>query len=82
MANRSCSRGGSGSSSEWEIKPSSLTGKKPRHSNNHGRQYEISGDECPQLAVRSMDVSLDNITRVSIYHRFFCCLVLGLILKL
>jgi hypothetical protein len=68
---RSCSRGGSGSSSEWEIKPSSLTGKKPRHSNKHGRQYEISGDECPQLAVRSIDVSLDNITRVSIFHRFF-----------
>ncbi|WVZ60844.1 hypothetical protein U9M48_010811 [Paspalum notatum var. saurae] len=58
---RSCSRGGrgdSGSSSKWEIKPSSLTGKKPSHSNNHGRHYEITGEECPHLRVLDMEGSM------------------------
>ncbi|GJN23052.1 hypothetical protein PR202_gb10668 [Eleusine coracana subsp. coracana] len=62
---RTCSRGGKSGSSEWEIKPSSLTGKKPLHTNNHGRHYEISGDECPHLRARNMDVGLANITRGS-----------------
>ncbi|XP_062214351.1 cupincin-like [Phragmites australis] len=65
---RSCSRGGRGrggggsGSSEWEIKPSSLTGKRPRHSNKHGRLFEITGDECPHLRMLDMEVGLANIT--------------------
>ncbi|KAL6894234.1 hypothetical protein ACP4OV_008332 [Aristida adscensionis] len=66
---RSCSRGGGGGggsgSSEWEIKPSSLTGRRPRHSNSHGRHFEIAGDECPHLRALDMDVGLANITRGS-----------------
>jgi hypothetical protein len=72
---RSCFRGGrssreggdsgSSSSSKWEIKPSSLTGKRPTHSNSHGRHYEITGDECPHLRVLDMKVGLANISRVS-----------------
>ncbi|KAJ1293242.1 hypothetical protein BS78_01G053500 [Paspalum vaginatum] len=64
---RSCSRGGHGESgsSKWEIKPSSLTGKKPSHSNNHGRHYEITGEECPHLRLLDMEVGLANITRGS-----------------
>jgi hypothetical protein len=72
---RSCSRGGrssrseggdsGSSSSKWEIKPSSLTDKKPTHSNSHGRHYEITGDECPHLRLLDMDVGLANIARVS-----------------
>ncbi|KAL6638027.1 hypothetical protein ACP70R_025599 [Stipagrostis hirtigluma subsp. patula] len=68
---RSCSRGGGGrggggsGSSEWEIKPSSLTGKRPRHSNNHGRHFEITGEECPHLRMLDMEVGLANITRGS-----------------
>ncbi|OEL36310.1 Cupincin [Dichanthelium oligosanthes] len=68
---RSCSRGGRGrgggesGSSMWDIKPSSLTGKRPSHSNNHGRLYEITGDECPQLRALDMEVGLANITRGS-----------------
>ena len=69
---RSCSRGGRGrggggsGSSEWEIKPSSLTGKRPRHSNKHGRLFEITGDECPHLRMLDMEVGLANITSVSV----------------
>ncbi|NP_001295419.1 globulin 2 precursor [Zea mays] len=72
---RSCSRGGrssrseggdsGSSSSKWEIKPSSLTDKKPTHSNSHGRHYEITGDECPHLRLLDMDVGLANIARGS-----------------
>ncbi|CAD6207037.1 unnamed protein product [Miscanthus lutarioriparius] len=71
---RSCSRGGrssreggesGSSSSKWEIKPSSLTGKRPTHSNSHGRHYEITGDECPHLRVLDMKVALANISRGS-----------------
>ncbi|TVU44633.1 hypothetical protein EJB05_04079, partial [Eragrostis curvula] len=66
---KSCSRGSGGhggsGSSKWEIKPSSLTAQKPRHSNNHGKHYEISGEECPHLRVLDMEVGLANITRGS-----------------
>jgi hypothetical protein len=69
---RSCSRGGrghGGGESMWDIKPSSLTGKRPRHSNNHGRHYEITGDDCPQLRALDIEVGLANITRVSMRMR-------------
>lgn len=70
---RSCSRRGGreggdesgSSSSKWEIKPSSLTGKRPIHSNNHGRHYEITGDECPHLRMLDMEVGLANVSSVS-----------------
>ncbi|XP_006650713.2 cupincin-like [Oryza brachyantha] len=61
---KSCSRGG-GSGSEWEIKPSSLTGKRPTYSNNHGKMFEIDGDECRHLRKLDMLVGLANITRGS-----------------
>lgn len=68
---KSCSRGGGGgrggAGSEWETKPSSLTSKRPCHSNNHGRLSEITGDECPHLRKLDMDVGLANITRVSTF---------------
>ncbi|KAF0915558.1 hypothetical protein E2562_036744 [Oryza meyeriana var. granulata] len=60
---KSCSRGGSGS--EWEIKPFSLTGKRPSYSNNHGRLFEIDGDECRHLRKLDMLIGLANITRGS-----------------
>ncbi|CAD6214947.1 unnamed protein product [Miscanthus lutarioriparius] len=44
---------------------SSLTGKRPTHSNSHGRHYEITGDECPHLRVLDMKVGLANISRGS-----------------
>ncbi|CAL4919498.1 unnamed protein product [Urochloa decumbens] len=64
---KSCSRGGrhGGGESIWDIKPSSLTGKKPSHSNNHGRHYEITGDDCPQLRALDIEVGLANISRGS-----------------
>ena len=65
---RSCSRGSrghGGGESMWDIKPSSLTGKRLRHSNSHGRHYEITGDDCPQLRALDVEVGLANITRVS-----------------
>lgn len=72
---KSCSRSGrssredgdsgSRSSSKWEIKPSSLTGKRPTHSNSHGKHYEITGDECPHLRVLDMEVGLANISQGS-----------------
>ncbi|RLM54218.1 globulin-1 S allele-like [Panicum miliaceum] len=49
---RSCSRGGhghGGGESMWDIKPSSLIGRSPRHSNSHDRHYEITVDDCPHL---------------------------------
>ncbi|KAG8061257.1 hypothetical protein GUJ93_ZPchr0003g16787 [Zizania palustris] len=80
---RSCSRG-IGSGSEWEIKPQSLTGKRPSYSNNHGKLFEIDGDECPLLRKLDMRVGLANITRVRstkpscishIMHAQYYCLV-------
>ncbi|KAG2571249.1 hypothetical protein PVAP13_7KG013900 [Panicum virgatum] len=65
---RSCSRGSrghGGGESMWDIKPSSLTGKRPSHSNSHGRHYEITGDDCPQLRALDIEVGLANITRGS-----------------
>ncbi|KAF8659318.1 hypothetical protein HU200_058519 [Digitaria exilis] len=69
---KSCSsghRGGGGSSesgsSMWDIKPSSLTGKRPRHSNSHGRHHELTGEDCPQLRALDIEVGLANITRGS-----------------
>ncbi|CAN6286554.1 unnamed protein product [Urochloa humidicola] len=62
---KSCSRGGRGGESMWDIKPSSLTGKKPSHSNNHGRHYEITGQDCPQLRALDIEVGLANISRGS-----------------
>ncbi|CAN6297486.1 unnamed protein product [Urochloa humidicola] len=64
---KSCSRGGrhGGGESMWDIKPSSLTSKRPRHSNDHGRHYEITGDDCPQLKALDIEVGLANISRGS-----------------
>uniref|UniRef100_A0A0E0KK37 Cupin type-1 domain-containing protein n=1 Tax=Oryza punctata TaxID=4537 RepID=A0A0E0KK37_ORYPU len=62
---KSCSRGGGGSGSEWEIKPSSLTGKRPSFSNNHGKLFELTGDECRHLKKLDMLIGLANITRGS-----------------
>jgi hypothetical protein len=65
---KSCSHGGrshGGGESMWDIKPSSLTSKKPLHSNNHGRSYEISRDDCPQLRALDIEVGLTNISSVS-----------------
>jgi hypothetical protein len=62
---KSCSRGGGGGSgSEWEIKPSSLTGKSPYFSNNHGKLFELTGDECRHLKKLDLQIGLANITRV------------------
>ena len=63
---KSCSRGGGGGSgSEWEIKPSSLTGKSPYFSNNHGKLFELTGDECRHLKKLDLQIGLANITRGS-----------------
>ncbi|EAZ28885.1 hypothetical protein OsJ_12925 [Oryza sativa Japonica Group] len=56
---KSCSRGGGGGSgSEWEIKPSSLTGKSPYFSNNHGKLFELTGDECRHLKKLDLQIGL------------------------
>lgn len=65
---RSCSRTGrshGGGESMWDIKLCSLTSKRPLHSNNHGRHYEITGDDCPQLRALDIEVGLTNLSRVS-----------------
>ncbi|TKV90885.1 hypothetical protein SEVIR_9G058100v4 [Setaria viridis] len=65
---RSCSRAGrshGGGESMWDIKLCSLTSKRPLHSNNHGRHYEITGDDCPQLRALDIEVGLTNLSRGS-----------------
>ncbi|MQL78119.1 hypothetical protein Taro_010526 [Colocasia esculenta] len=43
-------------------KPYKLLKKKPSHSNQHGRMYEVDQDEYKQLCELDLDVSLANVT--------------------
>uniref|UniRef100_A0A0D9W021 Cupin type-1 domain-containing protein n=1 Tax=Leersia perrieri TaxID=77586 RepID=A0A0D9W021_9ORYZ len=66
---KSCSRSGySGrSGSDWEIKPISLTGKRPSFSNSHGKMFDIDGDDSRHL--RKLDMLGRGIFEMACPHK-------------